>query len=58
MEHFAIRIMNDPRCATRNLSEQGGKVFRLWYFDKNLAKNTRKKGLAKKNFGVFSPRYS
>ena len=53
MEHFAIRIMNDPRCATRNLSEQGGKVVRLWYFDKNLAKNTRKKGLAKKNFGVF-----
>ena len=45
--------MNDPRCATRNLSEQGGKVVKLWYFDKNLAKNTRKKGHAKKNFGVF-----
>ena len=28
------------------------------HFDKNFDKDTRKRGLARKHFGVFSPRYS
>ena len=52
------------RCATRNLSEGGGRgdgggqVCRTRaLLDKHFVKNTRKRGSAGKYFGVFSPRY-
>ena len=34
-----------------------GGLMELGHFDKHFVKNTRKKGPAGKNFGVFSPRY-
>ena len=36
---------------------RGGFV-KLGHFDKHFVKNSRKKGSAGENFGVFSPRYS
>ena len=54
MERFVERIMNECRCATRNFSWQGGRgrgETRTLY--KNFVKNTRKKGLKGKHFGVF-----
>ena len=35
-----------------------GDFMDLEYFGKHFVKNTRNKGPAEKNFGVFSPRYS
>ena len=40
-----------------NFQGRGGFV-EIGHFDKHFVKNTRKKGLAGKNFRVFPPRYS
>ena len=37
---------------------QGEGFVELRNFDKYFVKNTRKRGTARKHFGVFSPRYS
>ena len=37
---------------------RGRRFVELGHFDKDFVKNTRKRGLTGKHFGVFSPRYS
>ena len=47
-----------PNAGAQPETFQGrGGFMELGHFDKYFVKNTRKKGPAGKNFGVFSPRY-
>ena len=53
-----ISLENTVTGAQQEIFQGRGGFVELGHLDKHFVKNTRKKGAAGKNFGVFSPRYS
>ena len=56
MKRFTKIII--PECSRPEIFQSRKDFVELGHFDVRLAKSTRKKGPAKKYFGVFSPWYS